>query len=120
MTLLIAIKSKIIADSLASSLSQFDIHICHTGTDALTLLETLQPEILLLDLALPVMDGLTLLRRSQYKPPHILALTNLIAPALLQAAADAGVQQVILIPCTLRHIAKQLNALNEKAPTPEA
>lgn len=118
--LLIAVKAEIIADTLASSLSQYDIHICNTGPDALAMLETLQPEILLLDLSLPVMDGLSLLRRSHYKPKYILALTNLTTPAVLQAAADAGVQDMILIPCSIRHIIEHLNALIEKAPSAES
>lgn len=117
MKLLIAVKSEIIADSLISSLSQYDIHTCNTGTDALTMLETLQPEMLLLDLSLPDMDGLTLLRRSSYKPKYILALTDLATPAVIQASADAGVQDMILIPCAIRHIAQKLNALTEKAPS---
>lgn len=120
MKLLIAVKSEIIADSLASALSMYDIHICDTGPDALAVLETLQPEMLLLDLSLPVIDGLTLLRRSHYKPKYILALTNLATPAVLQAAANVGVQGLILIPCTIRHIIEHLNALIEKAPSTES
>lgn len=119
MKLLIAVKSEIIADSLASSLSMHDVHTCDTGTDALAMLETLQPEILLLDLSLPVIDGMTLLRRSRYRPKYILALTNLVTPAVLQAAADAGVQSIILLPCTVRHIIELLNAQIEKAPSTE-
>ena len=118
--LLIAIRSAVIADSLASTLSKYDVHICHTGADALIMLEILQPDILLVDLFLPVMDGLTLLRRSRYKPARILALTNLATPAALQAAADAGVQDVLLLPCAVQHIVKHLDDLIEKAPSPES
>ena len=118
--LLIAVKSEIITDSLTSSLSQYDIHTCNTGTDALAMLETLQPEILLLDLSLPVIDGLTLLRKSHYKPKHILALTNFVSTAVLQAAADAGVQGLVLIPCTIRYIVQQLDTIIEHAPSAES
>lgn len=120
MKLLIAVTSAVIADRLVSSLSRYDIHTCNTGADALAILETLQPEILLLDLSLPVIDGLTLLRRSRYKPMHILALTNLATPSILMDAAAAGVQDIILIPCTTRHILEHLDALTEKAPTAES
>lgn len=119
MKLLIAVKSQIIADSLASALSRYDIHICDTGPDALAMLETLQPDILILDLSLPVIDGLTLLHRSHHKPKHILALTNFVNTAMLQAAADAGVQALILIPCTVRYIVEQLDAIIENAPSAE-
>ena len=118
--LLIAVKSEIIADSLASSLSMHNVHACNTGTDALAMLETLQPEILLLDLSLPVIDGFTLLHRSRHKPKYILALTNFVAPAVLQAAAEAGVQNIILLPCTVRHIIELLNAQIKKPPLRKA
>jgi len=115
--LLIAVKSEIIADSLATALSMYDIHICATGPDALAMLETLQPDTLILDLSLPVIDGLTLLRKSHYKPKHILALTSFVNSAVLQAAADAGVQSLVLIPCTIRYIVQQLDTITENAPS---
>ena len=119
MKLLIAVKSEIIANTLAASLSMHDVHICHTGADALAMLPALQPEMLLLELSLPVIDGLALLRRSYYRPKYILALTGLMTPAVLQAAADAGVQTIISLPCTAVHVTEQLNALAEKAPSTE-
>lgn len=120
MKLLIAVKSEIIADSLASSLPQHDVHICNTGPDALDMLETHRPDALILDLTLPVIDGLTVLRKTSFQPHIILALTNLATPAVLQAATNAGVQDMILIPCTIRHIIESLNALIEKAPSAES
>ena len=83
------------------------------------MLEALRPDILILDLALPYMDGLTVLRRSGFRPPIILALTNIITPVVLQAAAAAGIQDMILIPCTVYYIKVRLEALIEKAPSPE-
>ena len=118
--LLIAVRSEIIADSLSSSLSRYEIHTCNTGTDALAALETRHPDALILDLTLPVIDGLTVLRKTSFRPRIILALTTLINPAVLQAAADTGVQDMILIPCTIRHITERLDALIEKAPSAES
>ena len=97
----------------------YDIHICDTGTDALAMLETHRPDALILDLTLPIIDGLTVLRKSGFWPRIILALTNLASQAVLQATADAGVQDVILIPCTIRHIIEHLDTLIEKAPSTE-
>ena len=118
--LLIAVKSEIVTDLLVSSLSMHDVHTCDTGTDALAMLEKYRPDALILDLTLPVMDGLTVLRKTSFRPHSILALTNLATPAVLQAAAAAGVQDMILIPCTIRHIIEHLNALIEKAPSTES
>ena len=118
--LLIAVKSEIITDLLVSSLPMHDVLTCDTGTDALAMLEIYRPDALILDLTLPIMDGLTVLRKTTFRPHSILALTNLVAPAVLQAAADAGVQGMILIPCTIRHIIEHLNALIEKVPSAES
>ena len=118
--LLIAVRSEIITDLLVSSLSMHDIHTCDTGPDALIMLEMYRPDVLILDLTLPFMDGLTVLRKTTFRPHSILALTNLATPAVLQATADAGVQAMILIPCTIRHIIEHLNALIEKAPSAES
>lgn len=118
--LLVAVKSEMIAELLVSALSMHDVHTCNTGTDALAMLDTHCPDALIFDLMLPVMDGLTVLRKSAFKPKIILALTNLATPAVLQAAADAGVQDMLLIPCAIRHMIDHLNALIEKTPSAES
>ena len=120
MKLLIAVKSEIIVDFLASSLSMHDLHICNTGTDALTMLETYRPDALIVDLSLPAIDGLTVLQKTSFRPHCILALTNLATPEVIQEAADAGVQDMILIPFTIHHVIAHLNALIEKAPSTES
>ena len=113
--LLIAVKLEIISNILAETLTQYEVHCCGTGADALALLESLRPDILIVDLSLPVVTGLTVLQKTRYKPPIILALTNLAAESVLQAAANAGAQNVILIPCTIRHIIAHLEDLIQKA-----
>ena len=118
--LLIAVKSEIITERLVSSLSMHEVHTCDTGTDALAMLETHRFDAMILDLTLPVMDGLTVMGKTRFRPRIILALTNLVSPAVLQAAADAGVQDMILIPSTIRCITEHLNALIEKAPSAES
>ena len=116
---LIATISESTNTALAEALFRYEVHICSTGTDALKQLETLRPDILILDMMLPTMDGLTVLRKSIFKPSIILARTNLITPAVVQTAAAVGVQDLLIIPCTTRYIAERLDALTEKVPSPE-
>ena len=118
--LLIAIKSEIITELLVASLSMHDIHTCDTGPDTLAMLEKHRPDALILDLALPVIDGLTVLRKTSFLPDSILALTNLATPTVLRASTDVGVQDMILLPCSIRYIVKRLNALIDKAPLAES
>ena len=117
MDLLLAIKSEVIAEALCPSLSQYNIHICHTGPEALALLDTLRPDAVILDLCLPVMDGLSVLRQAHYKPPVILALTNLLTADVLRDAMETGVQDVILKPCTMGHIVEHLEQLIKRVPS---
>lgn len=118
--LLIAIADEATNIALSDSLSRYEVHICSTGIDTLRMLETLRPDILILDLMLPAMDGLTVLRKSKFRPYTILARTNLITTAVLQAASDLGVQDIIPIPCTIRHIIEHLDSLMKKVPSPGA
>ena len=117
--LLIAVKSEIMGTALSDLLTHYEVSVCHNGRDALRLLETLRPDIFIVELSLPDVTGLTVLQQTCYRPPVILALTNLIAENILQAVADAGVQDIILLPCTVRHIIRHLEALIQKAPAPE-
>jgi len=117
--ILIATTSEVTSADLSNALFQYEVHICNTGTEALKLLEILQPDILILDLMLPIMDGLTVLRKSKFRPSTILARTILINRAVLRSAAEVGVQDLLLIPCTTRYIIDRLDALIEKVPSPE-
>lgn len=119
MKLLIAVKSGILSKLLASSLAMYTVHTCDTGADALAMLEMHRPDALILDLTLPGIDGLTVLQKSGYKPRSILALTNLATPDVLAEAAAAGIQDILLIPCTIRHITEHLDALTGNPPSAE-
>lgn len=81
------------------------------------MLEKYRPDALILDLTLSVIDGLTVLRKTSFRPHTILALTTLASQPVLDAAAQAGVQDVVLLPCAFQHLMKHLNALIEKAPS---
>lgn len=117
--LLIAVTSKSICTILLESLTHYEVYICHNGTDALALLEAQRPDILIIEFSLPILSGKSVLEKTRYKPYVILALTNLISEKVLQAAADAGVHDMILLPCSARRIIRHLEALVQKIPAPE-
>lgn len=84
------------------------------------MLEALRPDVLILDLCLPVKNGLSVLRETRYKPPVILALTTLWTDQVIEDALDAGVQDMILKPCAMCHIVEHLEQLVKRAPSLEA
>ena len=117
--MLIATTSEAISTALSKALFRYEAHICSTGTETLAMLEILHPDILILDLMLPAIDGLTVLQKSSFRPRTILAITNFISATVLHAAADVGVQDIVLIPCTIRYIVNRLETLIEKVPSLE-
>ena len=117
--LLIAVKSEMMGTALADLLTRYEVSVCHNGRDALGLLETLRPDIFIVELSLPDVTGLTVLQQTCYRPPVMLALTDLVKESVLHSAANAGVQDMILLPCPVRHIIRHLEALIQKVSTPE-
>ena len=117
--LLIAINDACLAATLARGLPQYDVTVCHDGAAALAQIDGLRPEVLVIDLSLPVVDGLTVIRNCRCKPPVILALTTLATKDVLDAAADAGVQEMIMLPCRSSYVLSRLEALTQKVPSPE-
>lgn len=120
-TVLIAHTSGSFVELLAEQLSSnYQVHICHIGAEAITLIDRLHPDILILYLLLPDTDGITVLHNISYMPDVIIALTKLSNEGVLQTAFDAGAQDVILIPATIRYIVSRLEQLTERAPSLEA
>ncbi len=107
--LLIAVSLGWMLESLTKELrSQYHIYSCSTGEEALSLIETVRPDTLIIYLPLPGVDGLTVLRKAGYKPPTILAISNLVTDTVMQTAAKLGVQGLVLIPCTTKYIIDNL------------
>ena len=112
---LIVIKSHMLRQRLSDALTEYDLHICHTGKDALAQTERLHPDILLLDLRLTDMLGFTLLEKASFKPRIILAFTDYVDDDVLTQAAKFGIHSVILLPCSVRYVQEQLDRLIERA-----
>lgn len=80
---------------------KYQISTCADGNTALELIRTQKPDILILDLMLPQLDGITLLRRvGPDVPPVILATTRLASAYVLQTAKDMGIGYLMIQPCS--------------------
>ena len=118
MKLLLVLHRKELTAPLAAAFSHYEVHTCTHASAALALLESLKPDILITDLRLVGMDGLTLLGRCRNKPPILLALTDFVTTQLQDAAAAAGVQALIRIPCTVSYVRARLQQLlDENTPS---
>jgi len=68
------------------------------GIEAICLNQTLQPDVILMDLQMPKMDGITAIKaiHEQANPPHILVLTTYDTDADIVRAIQAGATGYLL------------------------
>jgi CheY-like chemotaxis protein len=73
----------------------WDVSSAETGLEALAQVERLKPDLILLDIMMPEMDGLEVARRlhgdERYKNPKIVILSALSDPDTQRRAQEAGV-----------------------------
>jgi DNA-binding response OmpR family regulator len=76
------------------------VEIAHNGPLALRLAKGFQPEVALLDIGLPVMDGWELARRlrGQHADLQLIAVTGMAEDAARVRSADAGFADHLLKP----------------------
>ena len=116
--LLIAIKCETICAAIFDMFGDLDIHICHNGKAALDLIDNLRPDILVINLSLPGMDGPAVLHQTNHKPHSVIAFTSITTNSVLEEAYDAGVTELIAIPCTLDLIVDRIQSCLQKIPSP--
>ena len=122
-TLLIAVQGEPQQEALARELHKdYIIETCGNGKDVLTLLQSKMPDVLILDLSLPYVDGLYILQQlGAVRPTVIIAITTSPSNCALQLAKDAGADMVIPKPCFPRVIAQHIAyALQYKESMPTA
>ena len=102
------------ASQLASVLGQnpaFDVvGAANDGERAVELLHREQPDVLIMDLLLPKLDGISVLKEASSlpKPPLGLALTGFLTDYAAQAAEKLGVRYFISKPCNLQMVAERV------------
>ncbi len=100
-TLTLALPDDILCHTLEREMQkEYAIAICHNGEDALAQLQAQQPDVLVLDLGLTLLDGLQVLRMlGDRRPEIILALTTSPSARTYQMAMDLGVDALLSKPC---------------------
>lgn len=91
--------------------NEYHVTVCSSGKSALRMLNSIHPDILILDLVLPELDGLSLLEQSQYLPPWILCTTTILSEHIIQSAIDLGVRCILRKPFSVKAIVTGLSEL---------
>ncbi len=94
---------------------------CATGTQAMHLIRRESPDLLVLELMLPELDGLTLLERLREEGIQlsVLMISSMLNDYVFQAAAALGITYAIRKPCQIPVAAHRALALLEPG-KPEA
>lgn len=99
---LIADDSDEFTQSLIQALGDdFHIRCCRTGKEALTLLQSFQPDLLVLELMLTELDGISLLQTAVTSgcKTNVLVVTKLFNPYAGDLMAHLNIRYVIRKPC---------------------
>ena len=77
------------------------VRVCTTGTKALEQLRSYRPDVLVMDVMLPEVDGISLLQaaREEEMMPNTLALTRSAAPYITESLDRLGVGYIMMKPC---------------------
>lgn len=109
--LLIADSSEEFALSLTVSLQpSFNIFCCKNGKEALEYLQNSLPDVIVLDLMMPEMDGISLLhtiRQWDYHPT-VLATTRIISDYVIDNVQKLGISYLMVKPCDISSTAERV------------
>ena len=98
---------------------------CTRGRKALRMVQELRPQVLVLDLMLPELDGISLLKALSASDcrPAVIATTNLISNYIISAAESVQVDYLICKPCdihaTAARVQEQLARLRRRKAEPQ-
>ncbi|WP_042223501.1 sporulation transcription factor Spo0A [Oceanobacillus manasiensis] len=105
---------------------QEDIEVIGTaynGRDCLTMLEDLDPDVLILDIIMPHVDGLAVLntvRGMDGKKPNVIMLTAFGQEEVMKKAVDLGASYFILKPFDLDNLAEQVRQVQGSSSMPSS
>lgn len=93
-------------------------HVCISadGIQALQQMRTFLPDILVLDLMLPGLDGITLLQKAAQTGicPVVLATTRYVSDYMLDAAQQLGIGYIMVKPCDISAVISRIADLSQR------
>jgi DNA-binding NarL/FixJ family response regulator len=93
---------KLMLEAISAALDHADdvelVGVAHTGSEALTLIPRTNPDVVLLDMRMPMMDGLTTLGHIRKRHPNVkvVILSAIEEPEQIQAALRQGASSFVV------------------------
>lgn len=115
---LVADISEDFAAELADALrGQCLVRSCTTGAQALEQLRRFQPDVMVMDVMLPELDGVSLLQAMHHEDldTNVLALTRSAAPYVMEALDRFGVGYIMMKPCKMDALRDRVMDLADQA-----
>jgi len=115
--LLLADPSGVLSSAIRKQLKkEFIIESCSDGAQALTLLQKFDPDILVVNLHLPIVDGITVLRtlRGCGMDTKVIALTALTDEYIIRELELLQVSMVLMNTCRLTSVINHIRCLNQQ------
>lgn len=100
--------------------ADYQVCTCRSGKQALAMITENPPDILVLDLMLPELDGISLLHTLNGLGIHpvVLATTRFLSDYVTSHINQLGIAYMLLKPCDLRATVNRIHDLSEKVGTP--
>ncbi|PZU92873.1 MAG: diguanylate cyclase [Pseudanabaena sp.] len=93
----------------------YQIILAHNGQEALDIVQSVQPDLILMDIQMPIMDGLEATQRIRQLPSFantpIIALTALAMPSDIDLCLTAGATSYLSKPVKLRELTNTIQRL---------
>ncbi len=99
----------------------YQVRTASDGIQALQQLRSFLPDVLVLDLLLPGLDGITLLQKSAECGirPMVLATTRYISDYILEATQKLGVGYIMVKPCDTGAVIARIADLSQRLNVPD-
>ncbi len=121
MKILIADPSESFCVALTDALQgSYRVHTCRDGNEALEVLHAFRADILIVDLMLSGLDGITLLQKMARLDlqPMVLATTRYISRYILDAAERLGIGYLMVKPCDTDAVAARVADMTQRMKMP--
>ncbi|MBI3566295.1 MAG: response regulator [Elusimicrobia bacterium] len=107
--------TKVVARAFARRGEEFEVEVCHGGIEALIRIGQAPPDLVVLDIVLPRMDGLQVCRVLKSKPEtreiKIVAISGKKPPFNEKKPSEAGIDAFLRKPLDLFELVSEVEAL---------
>ncbi len=110
-----------LADVVASYLQRehFEVTVCHTGAEALAVAREVDPDVVVLDLGLPGIDGLEVCRQLRtFSDAYVVMLTARDAEVDTIVGLSVGADDYVTKPFSPRELVARIRAMLRRPRTP--